>query len=127
MAMNTLLRILVTLPGILFVVIGLGWLVVPAQVANEFGMPLLDGIGRSNQIGDLSVVFLALGIMILVAVITSERRWFHVPALMLLGVGCARILAWLVHDAAFAGQSIAIEFGVGCLLLVAAARLAVRE
>jgi len=125
--MNKLLRILVTLPGILFVVVGLGWLVVPARVAPELGMPLLDGVGRSTQIGDLSVLFLALGMMILVAVITSARRWFHVTALMLLGAGSARIFAWLVHDAAFAGQLIALELVVGCLLLVAAARLAIRE
>lgn len=125
--MNKLLRILVTLPGIFFVVIGLGWLVVPAQVAPELGMPLLEGVGRSTQIGDLAVLFLSLGMMLLLAVITSRRHWFYVPALMLLGAASFRVIAWLLHDAAFAGQLVALEFGVACLLLFAASRLASRE
>ena len=90
-------------------------------------MELLDGIGRSTQIGDLATFFLALGMMILVGLITSQRRWFHVPALMLLGAAIFRVLAWLLHDAALAGQLIAVELVVACLLLFAASRLTARE
>jgi len=125
--MNRILRALVALPGIFFVVMGLRWLVDPAGAAGDMDMELLDGIGRSTQIGDLATFFLALGMMILVGLITSPRRWFHVPALMLLGAAIFRVLAWLLHDAALAGQLIAVELVVACLLLVAASRLTARE
>lgn len=125
--MNRILRVLVALPGIFFVVMGLRWLVDPAGAAGDMDMELLDGIGRSTQIGDLAVFFLALGMMILVGLITSQRRWFHVPALMLLGAAIFRVLAWLLHDAALAGQLIALELVVACLLLFASSRLTARE
>ena len=125
--MNRILRALVALPGIFFVVMGLRWLVDPAGAAGDMDMELLDGIGRSTQIGDLATFFLALGMMILVGLITSQRRWFHVPALMLLGAAIFRVLAWLLHDAALAGQLIAVELVVACLLLFAASRLTAGE
>jgi fatty acid desaturase len=125
--MNRILRALVALPGIFFVVMGLRWLVDPAGAAGDMDMELLDGIGRSTQIGDLATFFLAVGMMILVGLITSQRRWFHVPALMLLGTAIFRVLAWLLHDAALAGQLIALELVVACLLLFAASRLTAGE
>lgn len=125
--MSKVLRVLIALPGIFFVVMGLRWLVDPAGAAGDMDMELLDGIGRSTQIGDLAVFFLALGMMILVGLITSQRRWFHVPALMLLGAAIFRVLAWLLHDAALAGQLIALELVVACLLLFASSRLTARE
>jgi hypothetical protein len=125
--MDKLLRVLCAAPAIFFVVVGLRWLIDPAGIAPELGMPLLEGIGLSTQIGDLAVLFLSIGMMMLLAVITSRRHWFHVPALMLLGAAGFRVIAWLLHDAAFAGQLVALEFGVACLLLFAASRLASRE
>ena len=125
--MNKVLRVLIALPGIFFVVMGLRWLVDPVGAAGSMSMELLDGIGRSTQIGDLAVFFLALGMMILVGLITSQRRWFYVPALMLLGAAIFRVLAWLLHDAALAGQMIGLELVVACLLLFGSSRLAARE
>ena len=63
--MKTLLRILVTLPGVLFVVIGLRWAVDPTGAAAELGMSLLEGVGRSSQIADVGALFLAMGLMML--------------------------------------------------------------
>ena len=122
--MNTLLRILVVLPGIFFTVMGLMWLTAPGSAAGALGMPLLDGVGRSTQIADLAVFFLAIGLMILLAATSLQGRWFQVPALMLLGAGIFRVLAWLIHDAALAVEPIALEVVVGCLLLFASSRLA---
>ena len=73
--MSKVLRVLIALPGIFFVVMGLRWLVDPAGAAAELGMGLLDGVGRSTQIGDMAAFFLALGTMILVGLITSQPRW----------------------------------------------------
>jgi hypothetical protein len=121
--MNKLLKVLVVLPAILFIFIGLRWAVDPAGAGAALGMSLLSGVGLSSQIGDTGVFFLTMGMLMLTAVITGERRWFHVPALMLFGVAVFRTVAWLFHDAAFAVQSIAVEIVVGSLLLFAASRL----
>ena len=45
-------RILTGLVGLLMAVITLGWLADPSSAAANLGMPLLDGLGRSTQIGD---------------------------------------------------------------------------
>ncbi len=125
--MNTLLRVLSTLAGILFLVSGLRWIIDPAGAADALGMELLEGLGRSSQVGDMGAFFLAVAAMILVGVITLQRHWFYVPALMLLCAALLRILAWLLHDAALAGQFIVLEFVVGCLLLWTASRHAEQQ
>jgi uncharacterized membrane protein len=122
--MNKVLKVIVALPGILFVVTGLRWLVDPASAAAQFGMPLLDGLGRSSQIGDMASFFLTLGVLILIALITAKRVWYY-PAIMLLAfTAMGRILAWLIHDAAPAVEMIAPELIIAALLLFASRRLA---
>ena len=122
--MNKVLRVIVALPGILFVVTGLRWLVDPASAAAQFGMPLLDGLGRSSQIGDLASFFLTLGMLILIALITAKRVWYYPAVMLLVFPAVSRILAWLIHDAAPAVEMIAPEIIIACLLLFASRRLA---
>jgi hypothetical protein len=122
--MKTFLRVLVILPAILFVLMGLRWAVDPTGAANGLGMTLLDGVGRSSQIGDVGALFLSMGIMMLLGLITLKRTWFYAPALMLVLVAVLRLLAWLVHDAALAMEMIAVELLVSFLLLVASSKLA---
>lgn len=122
--MNKVLRVIVALPGILFVVTGLRWLVDPSAAAAQLGMSLLDGAGRSSQIGDMSGFFLTLGIVIFIALITSKRSWYY-PAIILLAItAIGRVLAWLFHDAALALDMIVPEVIIACLLLFASRRLA---
>jgi hypothetical protein len=120
---KTLLRILIVLPAILFVVTGLRWAVDPSSAAAALGMSLMDGVGRSSQIGDVGALFLAMGIMILLALITSRRNWFYAPALMLVLVAILRVIAWLAHDAALTLDMIVVELVVAGLLLLASSRL----
>ena len=125
--MKTFLRVLVTLPAILFVLMGLRWAVDPTGAATGLGMTLLDGVGRSSQIGDVGALFLSMGIMMLLALITARRNWFYAPALMLTLVAVFRLLAWLVHDAALALDMIVVEVLVASVLLFAASRLSQEE
>ena len=122
--MNKILRVIVALPGILFVVTGLRWLVDPSAAAAQLGMPLLDGVGRSSKIGDMSGFFLTLGILILIALITSKRSWYYPAIILLVITAIGRVLAWLVHDAALAVDMIAPEVIIACLLLFASRKLA---
>jgi hypothetical protein len=121
--MKTVLRVLVALPAVLFVVIGLRWITDPTGAASALGMTLLDGVGRSSQIGDVGALFLSMGSMMLLALITARRSWFYAPALMLSLVAVLRILAWLVHGAALALDMIVVEVLVASLLIFAASRL----
>jgi hypothetical protein len=60
--MNKALKIVTALPALLFIIVGFRWLLAPAGVAAEFGMPLLDGLGGSTQIGDIGAFFLGGGL-----------------------------------------------------------------
>ena len=120
---NKILRLVTFLPGILFVSMGVGWVIDPASAAASVGMPLVEGVGRSTQIGDLGAFFLTMGLLILVGVTTLKRFWFY-PPMMLLGLAATfRIIAWRVHDAALAGSMIAVEIIVTTLLYVSTIRL----
>jgi len=121
--MKTVLRVLIALPAILFVVLGLRWFVDPTGAAAALGMQLMDGVGRSSQIGDVGALFLSMGVMMLVALITAQRSWFQAPALLLALVALFRVLAWLAHDAALALDMIVVELIVAAMLLFASSRL----
>ena len=120
--MNKSLRLLLALPAILFMVLGLRWVVAPAGMAAELGMPLLEGVGLSTQIGDLGAFFFAGGLFVLIAVVTQKRSWFYAPALLLGFTALFRVLAWLLHDAAFALDMILVEVILTAMLLFAASR-----
>ena len=122
--MKTVFRVLVALPALLFVVMGLRWAVDPAGAAPGLGMTLMEGVGLSSQIADVGAFFLAMGMMMLIGLITAKASWFHAPALMLGIAAVFRVLAWLVHDAALALPMIVVEVVMATVLVLAASRLA---
>jgi len=121
--MNKILRVVVALPAILFMVMGIRWVVAPAGMAPELGMPLLEGAALSTQVGDLGAFFVALSCYILIGIITQKRSWLYAGALLLGLAATFRSLAWLLHGASFAAESIAVEVVVTVLLLFAASRI----
>ena len=117
--MNTTWKILTGLPGVVFVVIGLIWLLAPGFSASQLGMTLLSGVGLSTQIGDLASFFLVMGGCVLIALKTGQRVWLY-PTVMLLGFAAfGRIVAWGLHGATFAIDMIAVEIIVAGLLIMA--------
>lgn len=118
-----MLRALVTLGGVVFTIQGLLWLGAPARAAEGLGMPLLDGIGRSTQIGDLAAFFLVAGGTMLLGARPGRAALLYVPAALFACAALGRSLAWLAHDAGFAGVFIGVELALAALL-VAAARAA---
>ena len=121
-----LFTLIVMLPGLLFVVLGLRWLVDPAGVAPSLGLTLETGYGLSSQIGDLSAFFLVAGLSILIAVVTRTRTWYYPPAMLLLIAATGRVVAWVVHGAAFVPQTILFEVALAALLLIASRYLPAR-
>jgi hypothetical protein len=125
--MKKILWVCVALLGVLFLTTGLRWLVAPEGVAAQLGMPLLDGVGRSAQIGDMGAFFLALGLFVICALTTAKRVWFY-PAIVLLGLAAlSRTVAWLFHGAPLAVDVIVPEVLITLLLLFASTRLAEQD
>ena len=116
------LRIAAAVLGALFTLQGLGWLLLPARAAEGLGMPLLDGLGRSTQIGDLAAFFLVLGASTLLGVWRQRPVLLRVAAGLLGAAALGRTLAWALHGADFAGSFIAIELVAAAVLLAAAGR-----
>ena len=123
MMINTAIKLLVMLFGILFLVTGLRWLLAPAGIAPDFGLALGSGIGLSSQVGDMSAFFLTLGVCMLMGLTTQRSVWYYPPIMLLSLTAVGRVLAWLIHDAALATQLIAPEVIVSLVLLFASRRL----
>ena len=120
---NTVVNLLVLLAAILFLVMGVRWLVAPAGVAPDFGLTLSDGIGLSSQIGNMAGFFLLLGSCMLIALISGHRSWYYPPMMLLAITALGRTVAWLLHDATLAVSQIMTEVVVAIFLLLESRRL----
>ena len=78
---------------------------------------LLEGIGRSTQIGDLGSFFITLGSMTLIGVYTKKQYWFLAPAMLLLVAAFYRSMSTVFYDATFATPQILVEVVVGLFFL----------
>ncbi|MEE3165636.1 MAG: hypothetical protein VX241_03680, partial [Pseudomonadota bacterium] len=70
-------RILSLLPAILFLSTAYGWITDPSEAAKGLGMPLLEGIGRSTQIGDFSAFFIGVGLFSLIGALTNKVTYVY--------------------------------------------------
>lgn len=116
--MRRIFSLVISLLAVVFIVMGVRWLIAPEGIAPEFGLILGDGLGLSSQIGDMSGYFLFLGISILLGVVTGHRTWIYAAAILLSLTAVGRTVAWLIHDAALASQ-IRSEVVIAALLLIA--------
>ena len=112
----------IRLIALLMIVNGLNWLVDPAAAAEGLGMPLLDGAGRSTQIGDLSSFFLVTGTLAAMGTYRGQVHWLYGAALLLGLAAVGRTLSWLLHGAPLVAP-IAFEVVCTAVLLAGASRL----
>jgi len=115
------MRIVILLLGAGFFLQGLAWIAAPRWAAAQLGMPLLDGLGRSTQVGDFAAFFLIAGGTMLLGSRRGHERLLLVPAALFACAAAVRTIAWLFHGAAFAGLFIGVEV-VAAILLARAAR-----
>jgi hypothetical protein len=113
-------RLITTVLGVGFVLQGLGWLAAPGRAAGGLGMTLLDGVGRSTQIGDFAAFFLTAGVTMLAGLRPGRARLLLVPAGLLASAAAGRAIAWALHGAAFATAFVAVEVGAAALLVAVA-------
>ena len=121
--MHARLRLAIVLLGAFFTLQGIAWLVDPARVAAGLGMPLLDGLARSTQVGDLASFFLVAGVTMLLGSRDGRSQLLYVPAALIGGAAVTRTLAWLWQGADFAALFITVEVVVAATLLMGARRL----
>ncbi len=115
------LRLVIALLGAFFALQGVAWLIDPARVAASLGMPLLDGLARSTQVGDLASFFLVAGVTMVIGSRPGRAALLYVPAGLIGGAAITRTLAWAWQGADFAAFFITVEVVIG-LTLIAGAR-----
>lgn len=114
------IKVSLSVVAALFLSIGLGLMVVPSMVTESLGMPLLDGLGRSTQLGDLAGFFTGGAIMIILGILQNKKIWFYCPAILVGLTAVFRFVAWLAHDASAAVPQILLEIVIVVLLYFAA-------
>ncbi|WOF74193.1 hypothetical protein QMT40_001840 [Parvibaculaceae bacterium PLY_AMNH_Bact1] len=117
-----LARILAALPGLAMGINAFMWVTNPAAAAESLGMPLLEGLARSTQVGDFTAFFFACSVMAFLAAWKQNATWAYGAAFILGGAAVFRTLAWAMHGAEFATVFIAVE-AVLTLMLIAAAQM----
>ena len=108
------------LAAAVFMISGVGWLLVPEVASVLMRMPLLAGDGLSTQIADLASFFLTMGGLIAVALVTKRSIWLYPVIMMLSFAACCRVLAWIHHGAGLPLDMVLVELVVAALLLVRA-------
>ena len=125
--MKNVLRIVAGLVGVLFFLNGIQWIISPANVAESLGMPLLEGVGLSTQIGDLGSFFITVGAMTLIGAITTTRHWFYAPSMLLLVAALYRTLSTLIYGAPFVMSAIVVEVVVGLFLIFVGSKISMED
>jgi len=125
--MKNVLRVIAGIAGTLFFLNGLQWIINPASIANSLGMPLLEGVGLSTQIGDLGSFFITVGAMTLIGAITTTRHWFYAPSMLLLVAALYRTLSTILYGAPFVMSAIVVEISIGLFLIFAGSRISTKD
>ena len=115
---RNILRVVAALPGVPMLLNGLSFIFTPVDAAKSLGMPLLDGIGRSTQIGDFTAFFIASSIFIFMGAYLASVRWLNAAALLLGLAAIMRTMAYLLHGADLATTLIAAEIILTVWLVV---------
>ena len=120
-------RVIAGLIGALMTVTAISWIFDPATAAANLGMPYLDGLGRSSQLGDFTAFFVFIAIACGMGAITQKGHYLQGAGALLLLAAVFRTLAWAVYDAELATQFIGFEVVAGALLIFSASRIGYNE
>ena len=118
--MNTVVRGITLVPGLLFLVLAIRWLVDPAGAADALGMELMTGMGLSSQMGDVGGFFLGGASMCFLSVATLNKTWLQAAALLASLAALYRVVGALAYGADFATAPILVELAMTGWLLYAA-------
>jgi hypothetical protein len=117
---NKIARVLAVIPGLIMLQGGVRFLVQPEAQVNSLGMELLDGVGRSTQLGDLASFFIVSAIFMFMGAAMSKGHWLYAAAMLIGGAAVMRTLSALMADAAMAPQFIIPELIIAAWLCACA-------
>ena len=106
---------------------GTGKTMLALEVAESLGMPLLEGVGLSTQIGDMGSFFITVGAMTLIGAVTTTRHWFYAPSMLLLVAALYRTLSTILYGAPFVMSAIVVEISIGLFLIFAGSRISTKD
>ena len=114
--MLTLLRTLTGLAGLGALIIGAMWWYQPETGAGLLGASLLDGTGRSAQIGDSGAFFMGVGVLLLWGAVRQRSVFILIGGCLVGLVAPGRILSATLHGGAVTTPEVVVE----CVILLIA-------
>lgn len=112
--MLIILRTATVLLGLPLLLLGLGWWVHPGPAADLLGATLLEGTGRSTQIGDSGAFFIGAGALLAWGAIRKSATLTLVGGILVGLVIPGRVLSATTHGGAWTPDEIAGE----CIILI---------
>ena len=111
------LRLLTVLSGLGLLVFGLGWWVHPGPAAEMLGATLLDGTGRTAQIGDTGAFFVGAGMMLAWGAIRGQASVLLAGGLLVGLVVPGRVASAMYHGGSWTPDEIVAECVITILAL----------
>ena len=107
--MLTLLRTLTGLAGFGALLIGATWWYQPETAAGLLGASLLDGTGRTAQIGDSGAFFIGVGMLMLWGAVRQRAVFVLIGGGLVGLVAPGRILSATLHGGAVTTPEVVVE------------------
>ena len=107
--MLTLLRTLTGLAGLGSLIIGAMWWYQPETAAELLGASLLDGTGRSAQIGDSGAFTIGVGVLLLWGAARQHAVFVLIGGCLVGLVAPGRILSATFHGGAVTTPEVVVE------------------
>jgi ribonuclease Z len=107
---ETVPRVLAGLVGLIFLMLGIGFLTLPEVFATQFFAEPARAVGINSIRGDFGALFLGMSFFCLLGTLTAHRRLLLVPIVFLTLVVTGRVTSVIVDDVPMvAGDSIRME------------------
>ena len=116
--MLTLLRSLTGLAGLGALIMGGMWWYQPETAAGLLGASLLDGTGRSAQIGDSGAFFIGVGVLLLWGAVRQHAALILIGGCLVGLVAPGRILSSTLHNGALTTPEVVVECVIFLLALM---------
>jgi ribonuclease Z len=124
---ETFFRLLTGLIGLLFCLLGIGFMTFPDSFAAGFSIQPITVQGLTSLRGDLGGLFLGMGFFSLLGAGTKRWVWFVVPLLFLLLIIIGRLISFSQEGPSVLGvRAVLFEGGLWVLLILSAWVLARR-
>jgi ribonuclease Z len=111
-------KVVITIYGLLFAVLGLGFWTAPQLLADRFNIEALGISGLSTVRGDLGGLFLTLSALCLVGLWTKRRSLLIAAALMLSAIVTGRLIG-LATTGSLTGLRATLPVEIGCIVALA--------